>query len=370
MVLIKQVIEAIEQVAPLTLQEPWDNSGLQVGDVMQPCTGALLAVEATEATVAEAADKGYNLLITHHPILFNPLKHITPYTYVERTIALALAKGVAIYASHTASDNTLHAINGALAKRLLLKQCAPLVPQKGQLVKLEVTVPQANAEELKNALFVMGAGKQGNYAGCCFSLLGEGEFLPQPGANPTLGKIGNKCYTPEVKLSLLVNYEHLPTVLNTLKAVHPYEELAYDLIPLSNTRSDSGSGLVGMLPTGCSENELLEKLAKWPYVERIAHSNLTGKTIHKIAICSGAGGSFLPQAVKAGCQVLITGEAKYNHYLDAAGYANGGILLITLGHFESETIARDHFLTTISARIPNFVLEVATNDANPVHYFH
>lgn len=366
---IAEVLAVLEESIPLSYQEKWDNSGLQVGDISVPCTGVLLAVEATETTVAEAAEKGYNLLITHHPILFHPLSRIGTATYVERTVAMAIKCGVSIYASHTASDNKVSAMNGYLANRLSLTGCVPLVPSQGKLYKLEVMVPSESSDSLKKALFEAGAGQQGDYKDCCYTLKGKGEFLPLEGANPTCGMVGEAFTLEEDRLSLLVREECLSAVLRTLYTVHPYEEPAYDLLPLSRERSDVGSGLVGFLPRPISEEEILQEIAAWKDVACISHSALRHKPIQKVAICSGSGGSFLPDAVKAGCDLLLTGEAKYNHYLDAAGYAGGGILLACIGHYESETVARELFKDIISAGFANFAVELATKETNPVHYF-
>lgn len=367
---IGDVIATLEETVPLSLQEKWDNSGLQVGDVTPLCTGVLLAVEATEATVREAKEKGLNLLITHHPILFHPLTQIGTKTYVERTIALALRLGITIYASHTASDNKLVAMNGYLAKRLGLKKCRPLVPFLDSLFKLEVMTPPESSGSLKKALFAAGAGRQGDYQECCYTSEGQGEFTPIEGANPYCGTVGESYTTVEERLSLLVRKEDLSSVLKMLYIAHPYEEPAFDVIPMKRERDDVGSGLIGELETPLTEVEFLRRIALWEGVENVAHSAFTGKSLKRIAICSGSGGSFLSDAVAKGCDVLLTGEAKYNHYLDAAGYGTeGGILLVTIGHHESETVARQIFKDIISTRFANFVAEIATNDANPVHYF-
>ena len=366
---IRQVIEVLEEEVSLSYQEKWDNSGLQVGDKSLKCTGVLLAVEATETTLSEAKEKGYNLLVTHHPILFHPLSQIGTTTYVERTVALALRWGIAIYSSHTASDNKLLAMNGYLAKRLHLEGLKPLVPVLNGLYKLEVMVPTDHSNALKEALFSAGAGVQGDYKHCCYTQQGTGEFLPLEGANPFCGSVGENYTTCEDKLSLLVPKESLARVVCALRKAHPYEEPAFDIIAMQREREDVGSGLIGKLTKSLTEEEFLREIAQWDGVESIAHSALCGRTIQKVAICSGAGGSFLEQAKKAGADVLLTGEAKYNHFLDAAGYSQGGILLVCIGHYESETVARKLFKDIISARFANFAVSITEKETNPVNYF-
>lgn len=366
---ISEILEVLEREIPLSYQEKWDNSGVQVGDVSKDCTGVLLAVEATEATVQEAKDRGFNLLITHHPLLFHPLSKITTFTYVERTTALAVRYGITLYASHTSCDNVLSAMNGTLAERFSLKNCRPLLPSTDLLYKIELTVPKENAESVKRALFEAGAGKQGNYKRCCYSVEGMGEFVPEINANPYLGIVNQPSKIQEVKLSLLIRKENVTEVISALQSSHPYEEPSYEIIAMKNASGDSGVGLIGELENPWTEERFLEEVRSWADVKQVVHSSLKGNMIRRIGICSGAGGSLLLQAKKAGCEVLLTGEARYNDFLDASGYEKGGILLVTIGHFESETVAREIFLRTISASFPNFAITIATKDVNPLHYF-
>ncbi len=363
---IRDIISALEVAFPLNLQEKWDNSGLQLGDPSATCTGVLVAVEATEATLQECISRGCNLLITHHPILFHPLQRLSTESYIERTIALAIKNDIAIYASHTAVDNTLQALNARLADRLELRHYRPLLPAKGQLFKLSVMVPTTHEETLKKALFDAGAGALGNYRGCCFTLSGTGEFTPSEGADPFIGSLGETCHVAEQLISMLVPEESLASVLAALRKAHPYEEPAYEFFPLANTRQDAGTGLVGDLSAPQSEKNLLQKIASWPHVMQVAHSKLLDQPVQRVAVVSGSGGSFLKKASASGCQILLTGEAKYNDYLDAAGY---GILLITIGHFESEKVACSLFIDIISKKFSNFVVAEATTDINPVKYF-
>lgn len=198
---------------------------------------------------------------------------------------MALKQGVAIYATHTSLDNILAAMNGFLAKRLSLERCRPLIPAKGSLFKLEVTV--GHSEQLKQALFEVGAGRQGSYSHCAFSFQGVGEFLPQQGANPYIGTIGKSQKENEEKLSFLVKEEHLSLAVDALLRKHPYEVPAYDIFPLFNRSEEAGSGLVGELKTPLSEEELLKQISRWSDVKQVIHSKMSGRTISRIAICSG-----------------------------------------------------------------------------------
>lgn len=364
MPLHSDIVASIECIAPLSLQEKWDNSGWQVGDPSQECKGVLLAVEATEATIQEAIACGANLLITHHPILFHPLKKISTYSYQERSVALAIKNDIAIYAAHTNVDNATLGINKRLADRLNLQNTRSLVPLLGQLYKLVVMLPPEALEEVEQALVLSGAGRLGNYDHCFFRTEGVGSFRPLEGANPYSGKRGEIHRTEEVALQVLVPQPSLSNVLKALYSAHPYEEPAFDIIPLANKDPHIGTGIVGELATPITEEEIFALLRGFDKVERVAYSRPLGKPIRKVALCGGSGGSFLSNAIASGADIYITGEAKYNDFLDAQGH----ILLATIGHFESEAIfcslCKEHILSNFA----NFVVQIAKSDFNPVNY--
>lgn len=359
-----EIVAAIETAYPLSLQENWDNSGWQLGNPNDECLGVVVAVEATEATVQETIDKGANLLITHHPLLFKPMKRIGVQTYQERVVALALRNNVAIYAAHTNADNATLGINHHLAQRLGLRDTQALAPLSKQLYKLNVMVPVEALECVEQAITEMGAGQLGNYDHCSFKVQGTGSFRPLEGASPYSGHVGAIHNTPEISLQVLVAQEFLSGVLKALRKTHPYEEPAFDIIPLANATPKVGSGIIGILPAEITEQELLNSITQWQHVNSMRHSHLLEKKVRKIAICGGSGGSFLSDAIRAKADVYITGEAKYNDFIDA----QGNLLLVTIGHFESESIARTLFKDIISAKFATFATQEAENDINPVNY--
>ncbi len=364
MPLHSDIVASIEASAPLSLQEKWDNSGWQVGDPRQECRGALLAVEATEHTVREAIDCGANLLITHHPLLFHPLKRLSTHSYQERAAALAIKHDIAIYAAHTNADNASNGINKHLAERLGLRNTRALAPLSGQLYKLVVMLPPEALEQVECALAAAGAGKLGAYDHCSFRSEGIGSFRPLEGAHPYSGSVGVIHRTEEYALQVLVAQEHLSATLAALRKAHPYEEPAFDLIPLANKNPQVGTGIMGELPRPMSEQELLALLQSWEDVWRVAHSQPTGNPIRTVALCGGSGGSFLSTALSVGADAYITGEAKYNDFLDA----QGNLLLATIGHFESESVFCSLCQELISANFPNFAVQRAKSDFNPVNY--
>ncbi len=360
----KDITSLIENNFPLSLQEKWDNSGWQVGDPNSICSGVLVAVETTIPVLKEALEKGVNLIITHHPILFHPLKRIINSNYVEECISFALKYDLNIYAAHTNLDNSSQGINHYLAQRLALQKTSPLIPIHQSLFKLNIMLPEEALPNFEKNIFSEGAGTIGeNYEQCSFHSTGIGAFRPIKNAKPTIGNIGKREYVKEVALQIIVSQKNLSKTIDLIYQNHPYEEPAFDIIPLENKISTEGTGIIGEIEA-INTKTLIEKIQKWTGVVSLSHSTPPSSLISKIAICGGSGGSFLQEAIQKGADVYITGEAKYNDFLDA----QGKILLISIGHFESELIARTIFKDVISVNFPNFVTLESNNDINPVTY--
>lgn len=370
MTTIAEVIRTVEALYPLSYQESYDNSGLQVGDVTQPLRGIMLAVETTEAVLEECLQRGCNLLISHHPILFRGLKQITPGTYQERCVTFALKNNIAIYACHTSADNeTMQGVNHYLANLIGLKSEGrrPMIPMRGRYYKLQTYIPHSHAELLRRAFEEAGIGSLGGYTGCSYSCMGVGRFRPGEKSHPMIGTHGELEAVEEEMISVLVSQEQLSRALTTLLATHPYEVPAYEVIPIAMDHPTGGAGIVGELPSEMTPQELLEHLAQLPTVERIAYSTPPAGTVQRIALCGGSGGGheFISEALRSGVEVYITGEAKYNDYLDV----QGRLWLITLGHFESEHCTRTMLHDALSDKYRNFVIHMSDADTNPIHYF-
>ena len=260
MLLIRDVLREIERLAPIALQESYDHTGLQVGDVNQPARGALLCVDVTEAVVDEAIAHDCNLIIAHHPLLFRPLRELTGADYVQRCVAKACRHDLVIYAAHTNLDNATGGVNDKLAELLGLQHTRILRPLSDSLLKLVTFVPEAHADAVRAALADAGAGHIGAYDACSFSAPGEGRFRATEGCQPYVGTVGALHVEPEVRVETILPRHLRSTVVRALLAAHPYEEVAYDLYPLSNAWSQAGSGAVGELAEPMSEADFLRHL--------------------------------------------------------------------------------------------------------------
>lgn len=361
---IREILSVIEQHSPLALQEDFDNSGVQVGDINQEAKGALLCIDVTEDVLDEAITLGCNLIISHHPLAFRKFKSLTGKNYVERCMMQAIKNDIVIYAAHTNLDNAPQGINYYLAKMLGLQNIRILAPQENKLLKLVTFTPHSHVEQVRNALFNAGAGNIGNYDCCSYNLNGEGTFRASQGTNPYVGAIGELHREPEIRTEVIFPAYKKSEIIRALISMHPYEEPAYDIYALENDWKQAGSGIVGTLPEEMEEEDFLYLIKDVYSLSSVQYSALRNKTIRDVAICGGSGNFLIPQAIGYGADVFITGEAKYNDFYDV----EDKILLAVIGHYESEIFTKNVFFDIITEKFPTFALYMAGTDKNPVRY--
>lgn len=361
---IKEIVNALEIFAPLPLQDGFDNAGLQIGLTDAEATGALLCLDVTEAVVDEAITLGYNLIVSHHPLIFKGYKSITGRDYVERCILKAIKNDIVIFSMHTNLDNAPQGVNFKIAEIIGLKNLRILEPKANQLLKLVTFVPEALADEVRNALFAAGCGCIGNYDSCSYNLEGKGTFRAQPGTHPFCGEIGELHTEHEVRIETVLPAYLQEKVQKALIEAHPYEEPAYDFYPLQNEWAQAGSGLVGELEEPETETDFLRRVKKLFEVGCVKHSRMTGRLIQKVALCGGAGAFLLPKAVGAHADVFLTGEVKYHDYFS---YEND-ILIAEIGHYESEQYTKDLLYSIIREKFPTLDVQLTRVNTNPIKY--
>ena len=364
MVKIKDIANALEMFAPLPLQDDFDNAGLQIGLTEAEVTGVLLCLDVTEAVVDEAIALGCNLIVSHHPVIFKPLKRITGSSYVERCILKALSAGIAMYSAHTNIDNAPGGVNFRIAEIIGLKNVRILVPKEEALLKLAVYVPLSHADALREALFAAGCGEIGNYGSCSYNVQGFGTFKAKEGCNPFCGNVGELHREEEVRIETIMPSYMKGRVIKALLAAHPYEEPAFDVFALENSWNSVGAGVIGELPEECSEMEFLKSIKEKFAVGSVRYTSLLGRNVKRVALCGGAGGSFAGAAMAAGADVYITGEARYH---DLFSY-EGKMLMAVIGHYESEQFTMDIFHKIISDKYPHLKMAKTTVNTNPVNY--
>jgi len=361
---VGEICTAIEELAPLSLQEKYDNAGLLVGNRNQQVSGALVCLDVTEAVLDEALSLQCNLVISHHPLIFNGLKQLTGRNEVQRCVLKAIKSDIAIYAAHTNLDNVLNGVNGKIAKKLNLQDCRILSPMQNALLKLVTFVPKLLVQKVREALFAAGAGHIGNYDSCSFNVEGYGSFKAGDQAKPFVGELHSIHYEPEVRVEVILHRGQLATVVQALKEAHPYEEPAFDLIPLANQWEQTGAGIYGKLPGALPVTEFLLTLKNALNISCLRHTALVKPMVHTIAICGGSGAFLIQDAIAANADVFITADVKYHEFMEA----DGKLVLVDAGHYETEQYTKDLISEIISKKFPTFAVHISKVTTNPILY--
>lgn len=362
--IVQDVINHLQDLAPLAYAEDFDNAGLLVGDKNQSVSAVLVSLDTLEPVVDEAIAKKCNLIVSFHPIIFNGLKKLTGKTYVERVVIKAIKNNIAIFAIHTALDNAFVGVNSIICDQLGLKNKKILIPKSGTIKKLQTYVPKAKAEELRKALFNTGAGSIGNYESCSFNIDGEGTYMGNEDSNPVLGKKG-ELHT-ETETSIAVTFKsHLESkVLKTLFETHPYEEVAYEIITLENTNQHIGMGMIGDLESPMTMLDCLNFIKYKMNTECIRHSKVVNKTIKTIAVLGGSGSFAINAAKSANADLFVTADLKYHDFFRA----ENDIILADIGHYESEQFTKRFLVDYLSKKMTNFAVILSNTNTNPVNY--
>lgn len=368
---IGKITSYLESLAPLSLQESYDNSGLQVGSKDTLIDKALIALDVTEEVVQEAIDHKCGLIISHHPVIFGGLKRLNGNSMAERVIMTALKNDIALYAIHTNLDNIKEGVNKKIADKLGLQNVSILEPKKGLLKKLVTYCPEMHdenglsaVEKVKNTLFDAGAGKIGNYDQCSYNLKGIGTFRPNEGAHPTLGTLNKQEKVEETRIEVIFPEYLERKILETLFQNHPYEEVAYDLYRLENEHQYIGSGMIGELSEAMEEIDFLHYVKEKMQSKMIRHTPVINKKIKKVALCGGSGSFLLKTAMRQNADAFVTGDFKYHQFFDA----EGKILIADIGHYESEQFTVELLYEILRKKFTNFALLNSRVITNPVNY--
>ena len=362
---LSQLTDYLESLAPLAYQEDYDNCGLIVGNPAQEVYQALVSLDCTEAVVDEAIVNDCQVIVSHHPIVFKGLKKFNGKTYVERVVEKAIRHNIAIYAIHTNLDNINTGVNAKICEILGLKDTRILSPKQNLIKKLVTFVPIAQAEQVRNALFHAGAGNLGNYSEASFNADGEGTFKANEYADPYVGEVGVRHTEDEVRIEVIYPSNLESKILMALVLAHPYEEVAYDLYNLTNPNQQVGSGMIGELDIAVNEEAFLGFVKEKMQAHVIRHTALTGKHVKKVAVCGGAGGFLLKQAISAGADIFITADYKYHEFFDA----EGKIVIADIGHYESEQFTQQLLYEIIRKKFTTFAVRLTEINTNPVKYY-
>ena len=319
--------------------EEWDNVGLHAGDRNKEISRIMVALSPGEDAVNAAVEAGVDMLLTHHPLIFRSMKQINSDTATGRSLLKLIRNDVNLYCAHTNLDIAKDGVNDVLAQALELEQVKPLADITHDICyKVVVYVPAGYEEIVRQAMCKAGAGCIGNYSGCTFQAKGTGTFLPGENTNPFIGEAGRMEYAEEYRLETVVPQAVLSAVIRAMEAVHPYEEVAYDVFRLENGGEDRGIGRVGQLKEAVSLAEFLDFTASKLSCNHMTYRGDLSRQIKTVALCGGSGSSYMGAAKKAGADVYVTGDMRYH---DAQAADEMDLCVVDAGHLRTERMIVD-----------------------------
>jgi dinuclear metal center YbgI/SA1388 family protein len=362
---VAQIIAFFEELAPIQYQESYDNCGLQVGNANDEIRGALLTLDVTESIIEEAIEHNCNLIIAHHPIIFSGLKNLTGRNYVQRIVQKAIRHDINILAVHTNLDNMRDGVNARIAAKLGLQHTQVLSPSQGTLLKLQTYVPLPQVSQVREALFTAGAGALGSYKECSFNTTGTGTFKATENTQPFIGSAGGERESvEEEKIEVIVPIHLRNSVQQALLAAHPYEEVAFDWLVLSNHNKEVGAGLIGDLAEPMAEIDFLSMLKQNMKAQVVRHTTLLNKPIKRVALCGGSGSFMLKNAIAAKADIFVSADFKYHQFFDA----EQKIVIADIGHYETEQFTVEIFDDLLKKKNITFAVLLSALDTNPIKY--
>lgn len=339
MLTVGDVVRAVEARYPPSWAEPWDAVGLTCGDPDAPVRRVLLAVDPVAAVVDEALAFEADLLLTHHPLLLRGVHSVAAGTPKGRAVHRLVRGGVALLTAHTNADVASPGVSDALAAALGLVDLSPLEPRPEPQDKIVTFVPAPDAPRLLDALAAAGAGRIGDYERCGYLVAGTGTFRPLPGAHPVVGSVGEVETVAETRLEMVLPRSARAAVVAALRAVHPYEEPAYDVWELAGTDADRGLGRIGTLPEPETLEDLLVRVADAlpSTAGGVRAAGEPERVVQAVAVCGGSGDSLLAAARRAGADAFVTADLRHHPASEALEPGGpSGPALVDVSHWASE----------------------------------
>jgi dinuclear metal center YbgI/SA1388 family protein len=358
-VIVRELLGVLESIAPLRYAEAWDRVGLVVGDPEATVERVLLAVDCGRAVLDEAQAAGCELVIAYHPPYLEP----PPRLLASDVVFQAIRRGIGIYSPHTALDVAQGGTNDFLADVLGIEERAPLrvAEARATTCKLFVFVPEKDVDGVSRAMFEAGAGRIGNYSSCSFRTPGIGTFFGEEGARPAVGEAGKIELVPEMRVETVVPLERIDAVVRAMRAAHPYEEPAFDLVRLAAPPEGVGLGRVGV-PNPRSREALFARVRTVLGVERLLVAGPATGEARRAAVCAGAGGALAADARANGVDFYLTGEMRHH---DALACAAVGMTVVCTLHSASERAALVPYRARLAAGAPAVSFAISEVDRDP-----
>jgi len=368
---INYVIKNFEKWTPPGVAWLKDNVGLQLGNPKDEVSNIFLALDLDEKVIQQAIRKKCNLIITHHPFIFNPIKKLNFDTSKKSQIIKELIKNnITLYSAHTNLDYTKGGVSFELANKLKLMNIKFLELQESNQYKLVIYIPEKNVDVLANAIFNAGAGVIGEYSKCSSRSNVNGTFEGSIISNPTIGKANKFEIVNEVRLEVLVNSWELNSVIETMKLVHPYEEPAFDVFVLKNKNVNYGAGAIGSLEYSMNPTEFLAHITKSLKTNGLKYTLGKAPKIKTVAVCGGSCSNLIENAIAQNADAFITADVKYHTFQDA----KNKIMLIDAGHYETEVPILNKIKKTLDKFIKDENADIKvykySGTTNPIRFYY
>ncbi len=363
MIKVRDVIDVMEKWSPSELAESWDNVGLITGDPELEVRSVIIALDITEETIALALRNKASIIVSHHPPIFKPIKNLIGNALVPRIICKAIKKNISIYTSHSNLDQAPDGVSHALAEKLGLNNISPLSPGNCGLLKFITYAPAKYTDKIREAAGYAGAGIIGKYNLCSFTLKGTGTYIPSKSASPYKGKSGKLSRVKEDRLEMIVPAPFISRVVEETRKVHPYEEMAYDIIPLSQTDPTFGYGSVGSFHKPMELSFFTEHVSKSLGVETLKISKVKNKLIEHVAVMGGSGGKFITAAISIGADAYVTGDLSHHDFLENCS----SMILIDASHRATELPVLNKIKERLHAVPSMKKIEIIIDSGNTVH---
>lgn len=329
---LRDIQQLLETWAPRELAWERDNVGIQIGRAHRPIRKILIALEVTDRVIDEAIEKKIDLIITHHPLIYHPLKSVTDHDRTGRLATALIKHDIALYVAHTNLDFAHDGVSHALAQQLGLTEVTTLSEGSARMKKIAVFIPPESVDRVVTAMSRAGAGSIGKYDMCSFRTEGTGTFRPKRGAQPAVGRVGHMETSKEVRVEMIAPSWKLGTIVDVMHRVHPYEEVAYDVYDLTNVMPGIGAGSIGNLKTSLSVTKFLAHVRGQLGIPCLRYSQGQQHRITRVAVCGGSGSDLMVEAIRRGADAFVTSDVNYHAFQDS----DNRLTLIDAGHFETE----------------------------------
>jgi dinuclear metal center YbgI/SA1388 family protein len=369
---LADVVDLLHTWYPPGTADSWDAVGLAAGDPVAEVGRVMFAVDPTLEVAREAVEWGADLLVVHHPLFLTAVSSVAATTPKGRTLHTLTAGGCALLTAHTNADQADSGVSESLALALGLTDLAPIRPAPAEpLDKVVVFVPLADADAVRTAMADAGAGRIGDYDSCTWTTTGEGRFRPLDGASPALGRVGDLEVVDEARVEAVVPRSRRTAVVRALLAAHPYEEPAFDVLPLADPGlAGTGTGRVGTIEETTLDQFAARVAAALPATAHgVRVAGDPARVVRRVAVCGGAGDFLLDELARSDVDAYVTSDLR--HHRAGEFLEHGGPALVDVAHWAAEwtwlPVVESRLRATLGDRVDT---RVSTRCTDPWTFRH